>query len=425
MSTTAVIVGLGSNQNPMVHMRTAIGLLKKKYNLKKISNIYESDAQILPDSPNDWNQKYLNAAVLIYIENFDPDQFLAELKLIEKKMGRTDSKRWAPRPIDLDILYVPGFKIISDMLNIPHQNLSERPFALLPALEVFPDIQIEKPNWCNTWVLQAPFNTVKSKNYFWPQFVGILNLTTDSFSDGNQYLSEENFKNQALKLINEGAEILDLGAESTRPQAVAVSLEIEFQRLNQALGWLTELNSEIKISIDCRNPDVVDKIFQKYKIHFLNDVGGFKKTHMIQILKSTDANAVVMHSLSIPPNQTETLNIYDNPNHQLMTWWKNKLQIFEENNIDLDRIIFDPGIGFGKTPQQNSYILNHLDELSEITQNIYLGFSRKSYLNQFTNITAQNRDLATAIQLTQINPLHCQFLRTHDIESQKTALRMM
>jgi len=131
-----------------------------------------------------------------------------------------------------------------------------------------------------------------------------------------------------------------------------------------------------------------------------------------------------MHSMTIPPNQTDVLNTNENPNTQLITWWKNKLEIFEKNNIHSDRLVFDPGIGFGKTPQQNSYILNHIEELSEIKQPVYLGFSRKSYLNQFTQAPSIERDLATAIQMTKINLLYCQYLRTHDIESQKTALRM-
>ncbi len=428
MSTTAVLVGLGSNLSALKNLRIAISELKKVFCLKKISSIYESDAQVLPDAPADYNQKYLNAAVLIDIENFEPLQFLIELKKIEKKMGRKNSDRWAPREIDLDILYVDGCKLESESLNIPHKNLCERPFALFPALEVYPDMKIEKPVWCNDWVQKKPFNTEKSKNYFWPVFVGILNITTDSFSDGGKFLTEDNFKQQASNLVASGAGILDLGAESTRPNAVSVDFQSEFKRLHQALFWLNELKLDIKISIDSRNPDVLQKILQQHQIDYLNDVTGFENLHMLNILKETKIPAVVMHSLTIPPNQTEILNTDENPNCQLINWWKSKLEIFEKNNIDVQRLIFDPGIGFGKTATQNSYILNHLDELSEIKHDNYLGFSRKSYLNQYTDQTAMptadHRDLATAVQLSKINLLHCQYLRTHDIESQKTALRM-
>ncbi len=425
MSTTLVIVGMGSNLNPLVHLRTAVGLLKQKFNLVKVSNVYESDAQMLPDSPQSWNQKYLNAAILIHAENFDPHQFLYELKAIEKKMGRIDSKRWAPRLIDLDILYVHGIQINSETLNIPHLNLSERPFALLPAIEVFPGIEIFRPHWCEPWAANVPFNTVKSKKYFWPEFVGILNLTVDSFSDGGQYLSEENFKKHVLKLCDDGANILELGAESTRPGAIAVNPNDEFNRLNQALNWLKELKLDIKISIDTRNSDVLTKILNQHQIDLLNDVTGFESLGMLSILKETKMAAVVMHSVTIPPNQIQTLNTAENPNTQLITWWKNKLKILEKNNINLSRIIFDPGIGFGKTPRQNSHILDNLQELSDIKQNIFLGFSRKSYLRQYTNSVASERDIATAVQLAKINMLFCQFLRTHDVESQMITLRMM
>ncbi len=424
MSTTAVIVGLGSNISALKNLRIAVAELKKKLNLKKISSIYESDAQVLPNAPTEYSQKYLNAAVLIHIENFEPYQLLSELKQIEKKMGRENSNKWAPREIDLDILYVDGCKLESESLNIPHQNLCERPFALLPALEVFSNMRIEKPIWSKDWLQKKPFNTEKSKNYFWPEFIGILNLTTDSFSDGGKFLSEDAFKQQALKLFSDGATVLDLGAESTRPNATLVSSDIEFNRLSQALHWINELKLDIKISIDCRNPDVVRKILQQHQFDYLNDVTGFENSQMLNVLKETKVSAVVMHSVTIPPNQSETLNINENPNQQLVSWWKNKLEIFEKNNIDDQRLIFDPGIGFGKKPQQNSYILNHLDELSEIKQPVYLGFSRKSYLTQYTSQPADQRDLVTALQLQKINLLYCQYLRTHDIESQKIVLRM-
>jgi 2-amino-4-hydroxy-6-hydroxymethyldihydropteridine diphosphokinase / dihydropteroate synthase len=424
MSKTTVIVGLGSNVSALTNLRIAVRELKKIFKLNKISSIYESDAQVLPNSPSDYNQKYLNAAVLIEAENFDPYLFLAELKKIEKKMGRQILDKWAPREIDLDILYVDGFKLESNELNIPHKSLSERPFALLPALDVFPDLQVEKPIWCDGWVQVKPFNTVKSKNYFWPEFVGILNVTPDSFSDGGKFLAEDNFKQQASNLVASGAGILDLGAESTRPNAVGIDFKTEFQRLHQALNWLNELKLEIKISIDTRNPDVLTKVLQNHDIDFLNDVTGFENSQMLNILKVTKMSAVVMHSITIPPYQTQTLKMDENPNSQLICWWGKKIEIFEQNNIDLSRLIFDPGIGFGKTPQQNSYILNHLDEVEDIQQDIYLGFSRKSYLNQYANQPAHQKDLATALQLSKINLLYCQYLRTHDIESQKTALGM-
>lgn len=451
MPTTTVLVGLGSNLNPLENLRRAVeelklwshlaSHLKNQFKLKKISSIYESDAQVLPDSPKNFDQPYLNAAVLIEINNFDPHQFLSDLKNIEKKMGRINEQRWAPREIDLDILYVDGFQFESDILNIPHKNLIERPFALLPALEIYKDLNfktqlnIKKPNWCNSWVAEAdiPFHTKKSKKYFWPEFVGILNITSDSFSDGGFYLSEDEFKKQALSLINQGADILDVGAESTRPDAVSVLPALEYERLNQALNWLKELKEKsdlklnLKISIDSRNSDVISKILDKHEIHFINDVTGFKNPQMQNILKNKNhknIKAVVMHSITIPPNQQEVLNINESPCQQLITWWKIKLEKFEKNNISTNNLIFDPGIGFGKTPEQNSYILNHLEEFCEIKNKIYLGFSRKSYLNQFTNAQANKRDVATAVQTSKINSLYCQYLRTHDIEPQKTALRM-
>ena len=426
MSKTAVIVGLGSNIEPLKNLRAAVSELKKVsyFNLKKISSIYESDAQVLENSDQKTQKKYLNAAVFIEIENFDALECLCILKSIEKKLGRINTEKWAPREIDLDILYVENFKLETNELTIPHKQFTARPFALLPALDVFEGLKIELPLWSKKWFEKKPFNTKKSVQFFWPQFVGILNVTTDSFSDGNQFLNEKTFKAQAAKLIAAGADILDIGAESTRPEASAITAEFEFEKLNLALSWLKEMNLATKISIDCRNDDVLQKVLSLHHIDYLNDVTGFDNPNMLQILKQTKIPAVVMHSLTIPPNQNNILKVTESPSVQLFNWFKNKLEIFEKNDINLNRIIFDPGIGFGKSPKQNSHILNHLDELSEIKNDFYLGFSRKSYLNQFTDAKACERDLASAIQLVQINPLYCQYLRTHDIESQKTALKI-
>jgi len=369
MSKTLVVVGLGSNLNSLKNLRSALWYLKSiaNFNLLKVSAIYESDAQVLPNAPLEWSKKYLNAAVLVEVENFEPLHFLNELKMIEKKIGRVQSERWAPREIDLDILYVDQFKFHSEHLTVPHKNLQERPFALLPAIEVFPEIRIEKPIWAKEWFsAERPFRTQKSKYLFWTEFVGILNLTTDSFSDGGQYLKEDQFKSQVEKLVRDGADILDLGAESTRPGATEVSDEVEFERLNSALGWLKEMSLKVQVSLDCRKPNVLKKLIYDYQIDFLNDVTGFENPAMLQILKDTAAKAIVMHSLTIPPDQKNTLFKDESPCDQLMQWWKQKIDVFKMNDISMERLIFDPGIGFGKTPAQNFYILNHLAEFKDM-----------------------------------------------------------
>lgn len=428
MSKTFVVVGLGSNLNPRENLKAALRQMKSiaDCDVKKVSSIYESDAQVLPNAPVAWSKKYLNAAVLLEVVNFEPLHFLNELKSIEKKNGRKQSERWAPREIDLDLLYVDQLKYESESLTIPHKYLQERPFALLPALEVFPQIQMEKPLWAFEWFSEdRPFRTQKSKHFFWTEFIGILNLTTDSFSDGGQYLKEEQFKSQVEKLIRDGADILDLGAESTRPGATAVSDTLELERLSLALGWLKEMNLTVQVSVDCRKPKVLKNLIEQFKIDFINDVTGFNDLSMLQVLKECAAKAVVMHSLTIPPDQKNTLPKDQNPCGRLMQWWEQKINYFQLNDVSMDRLIFDPGIGFGKTPEQNSYILNHLEEFKNVSVPTYLAFSRKSFLKQSV-ISEDNhmKDLATAQQLGKINPLHYQYLRTHDIESQKIALRM-
>lgn len=426
MSTKTVLVGLGSNQNPLAHLRWALHELKHtaSVKVKTVSSIYESDALLLPGAPSAWKQKFLNAVAAIEVLNFDPESFLRILKNIEKKMGRKETAKWAPREIDLDILYVDGVCYKSETLMIPHEGFFQRPFALLPALEVFPQLQGPRPKWSNEWVWPKPFSTQKSFQHFWPKFVGILNITEDSFSDGGQILNEYSFKEKAQSLIQAGADILDIGAESTRPQAQPIAEEVELQRLQSALKWLEELNLNAQVSVDCRSSQVLSKLLEKYPIHFINDVTGFSNPEMARLLASSSALGIAMHSLSVPPKKDETLNPLENPCQQLGQWWQEKIESLKNQSVSEDKIIFDPGIGFGKTPQQNSYILNHLEELADIQSDIFLGFSRKSFLGQYTQAPAAERDTVTALQATKINWAYCQYLRTHDIESQKAALRI-
>jgi len=426
MPTKTVLIGLGSNLEPLTNLRWALRELKRLefVSVKALSAIYESDALTVVDSPITWQKKFLNAVALVEVENFDPEKLLTTLKNIEKKIGRKNTIKWAPREIDLDILYVEAMTYKSESLEIPHKDFFQRPFALLPALEVYPQLQGPKPEWANEWFWPKPFATHRSFDFFWPQLVGILNITYDSFSDGGQLNTKDAFKVKAEQLFKQGAEILDIGAESTRPGAKPVDSQTELTRLQSALKWLNELKLNVKISIDSRSPQVLTTLLDIQQIHFINDVTGFSQPDMLRVLAASPAQGVVMHSLGVPPIQNETLKLNKNPCQQLVAWWKEKTAQFKDYGICESKIIFDPGIGFGKTPQQNSYILNHLEEFTDIQSDIFLGFSRKSFLSQYTQVQAAERDTVTALQTAKLNWVHCQYLRTHDIESQKTALRM-
>ncbi|MBC7420124.1 MAG: dihydropteroate synthase [Bdellovibrio sp.] len=430
MRSRTVALGLGSNlKNPIVNLRSALNELKKISEIKvlKVSSIYESDAQLPKNAGGDWNKKYLNAVVLCEMSDGLTANLLLEfVKEIEKKLGRDASEKWAPRVIDIDLLYWSAANYKDETLQIPHSHLTERPFALLPLLEVWPEAQLQnRPMWADAWILEKPFHTLKSKNFGWPEMVGILNITEDSFSDGGKFITPEQIQKQAIHLLDSGADIIDIGAESTRPGASPVTLEQETARLLAAFAYLGEIkkNRSFKISLDCRQADVIRKVLSKYEIDFLNDVTGFDSIAMQSILKESKLKAFVMHSLSIPPNADLTLDTDVNPCAQLMDWWQKKSTQLVQAGINREQLVFDPGIGFGKTKLQSMYILNHLEQFSAVQAEIMIGHSRKSFLTFFSDRRADQRDLETALITRDLNLAFTQYLRVHDIETQKISLR--
>lgn len=433
MRRTTVALGVGANLgNPIEQLRLALQLLKQIPNLKvtQVSSLYESDAQLPTNADTSWDQKFLNAVVLCEIEDASEGSLLAprllsQIKDIESKMGRVHADRWAPRVIDIDILYWNQESYKGQNLTIPHQQLFERPFALLPLLEVWPKIsdKIQVPLWAQAWVTEKPFHTQVSSRYFWPRMVGIVNVTSDSFSDGGRYLNSDNLLKQVEKLITDGAEIIDVGAESTRPQAMFVSEEQELKTLEWALAEIHSFKKNVSISLDCRRAGVARTIVEKFDISYLNDVSGFSNPEMQDLLCKTKKRAFVMHSLEVPPCADHTLPEEQNPLDQLVNWWERKTDDLLSKGATAEQLIFDPGIGFGTSKKQSLYILNHLEKMSGVYSDIMIGHSRKSYQTEYSNRTASARDMETALMTQKMNMAYVQFLRVHDIESQKIALR--
>lgn len=424
LNATQVVLGLGSNIQALKHLRLALAEIKKIPNVvvTGVSSIYESDALLPENAPPDWNKKYLNSAVAIECAHLQPLGLLQQIKGIENKLGRHIADRWAPRTIDIDILWVEDFVLQSEVLNIPHEQLFMRPFALLPLLELRPDFPIEtEPGWL--WKNPKPYNTQIAQNYVWPKMAGILNVTEDSFS-GDGTLAEVTAR--VGKLLDDGADIIDIGAESTRPGAKIVDPEVEYQRLKNTLEILAKFKRDYKrefeVSVDCRKPEVMAKIIDSYAIDYLNDVEGFRQPQMRELLKLTQAKAICMHSFSVPPLKSETIPEGEDVWRFLTDWWETRKEIFSQDNINFDRMIFDPGIGFGKTPQQSVDLLNYLEGSSDIKEDIYLGYSRKSFLSLLTDRPASDRDPETALVTESINLAYAQYIRVHNVAQNKQVL---
>lgn len=444
MSKRSVVVGLGSNIDSIQNLRLALEALKKVSHARvvQVAKIYESDALLPENSDASWNKKYLNSAVLLEAEDFDAERFLNQIKKIEQDLGRKNSERWSPRVIDLDILWVNDLNFSSEKLTVPHRELLKRPFALMPLLDLVPDLDMHRPDWLQQKT--KPFNTIVSREYVWPKIVGILNVTSDSFSDGgivnrkmisadesDEKINEDLLFERIEKLISDGADIIDIGAESTRPGAVLIDASVEYNRLAQVLKLINEFKQQTKnkfaISIDCRKPEVVKKVIENYSIDYLNDVEGFRDEKMMRVAqhllqKNINAKLVCMHSMSVPPIKSESIPTEQDVFVALTQWWTSKVREFEQYKIENNRCIFDVGIGFAKTPEQSFALLKNLNKLNEIKNEIYIGHSRKSFLGLITDRPAEQRDEATALITRQINQAYSQYLRVHNVQINKEAL---
>jgi 2-amino-4-hydroxy-6-hydroxymethyldihydropteridine diphosphokinase/dihydropteroate synthase len=341
-----------------------------------------------------------------------PEQLLITIKSIEEKIGRKKRGVWAPREVDIDILAFEGVTLTSDSLNLPHHGLLGRDFALLPFADIAPD-----------WDLAgiSAQELVRRKAYHLPVYeqpktrlVGILNITPDSFSDGGLFMNADHAFTRALEMVEEGAVVVDIGAESTRPGATPLSHEEEWRRLEPVLNKL--LGSPISISIDTRHPATARNAADM-GVAWINDVSGFASPQMIEAVAGSECRLVVMHSLSIPADRSITMQSSDII-AELVAWADTQLGYLRSLGIAADRLIMDPGIGFGKTPEQNWQIVTRADVFKSLGVDVLMGHSRKSFLQ----VPADKRDEATLEVSQGLIRKQVQYLRVHDVTAHRALL---
>ena len=213
-----------------------------------------------------------------------------------------------------------------------------------------------------------------------PNLLGVLNLTPDSFSDGGKFNSKVRGINHATNLINNGANLIDVGGESTRPGSKAVSENLEWRRINKVLESL--IKKRIPISLDTRKSNIMEKGI-RLGVKLINDVSGLsfdKKT--IDVLKRYKTPFVIQHSLGVPEKmqknpryKNELLDIYD--------FFEKKIRFLRSIGINHNKIILDPGIGFGKNLKHNITIIKNISIYHSLGLPILIGMSRKNLLNNY------------------------------------------
>lgn len=251
--------------------------------------------------------------------------------------------------------------------------------------------------------------------------VGTMNVTPDSFYDGGQYFDViDKAVQRARQMIEEGADIIDIGGESSRPGAIPVSEEEELRRVLPVIrAIVSEMN--IPISVDTVKPGVAREAL-KCGAKIINDISGLTKPEMVAVVAEYRAPVVLMHMQGTP--QTMQINPhYEDVIAEITAFFRERIAVATAAGIT--DIILDPGIGFGKLLENNLTILNRLQEFADLGYPILVGTSRKSFIGQINDLPVADR-LEGTIASVVIAAMHgARFVRVHDVRACRRALQIV
>lgn len=253
--------------------------------------------------------------------------------------------------------------------------------------------------------------------------MGIVNVTPDSFSDGGRYWDHGRAVEHALRLAAEGAEILDIGGESTRPGAAPVE---EAEELRRVLPVIRALRSETRalISIDTMKATVARAALEA-GADIINDVTGLRgDPAMARVAAECDAGVIVMH-MNGTPQTMQQQPMYQDVLAEVMTFFRERLHTLGSQGIAAERIVLDPGFGFGKTLEHNLRLLHGLPEMTQLSRPLLVGVSRKSMIGQLLgDPDPAARDWPTVALTSYLRELGARLFRVHDVLPNVQALRM-
>ncbi|MEK6692199.1 MAG: dihydropteroate synthase [Nitrospirota bacterium] len=252
--------------------------------------------------------------------------------------------------------------------------------------------------------------------------MGILNVTPDSFSDGGRYLDTDKAVKRALEIEKEGADIIDIGGESTRPGALPLSHEEELGRVIPVIEKLKN-RLRIPISIDTYKAEVARAAIQA-GASIINDISGLRfDPDIATVAAEYDVPVVIMHIKGTPGNM-QVNPVYQDLIGEILHFLEDGISIAQKAGIDEDMIIIDPGIGFGKTFEHNLEIINRLDEFKSLGMPVLFGPSRKSFIGKILDLPADDRLEGTAAAVAIGIIKGANIVRVHDVSSMVRVARV-
>ena len=265
--------------------------------------------------------------------------------------------------------------------------------------------------------------TVKENSQTKTKIMGILNVTTNSFSDGGKYYNFDDAINQLHKLSEDGADIIDIGAESTKPYSHAVDSEEQLSKLIPILKYIKENNINIPISIDTRSAQVAQECIN-FGASIINDVSGLEyDLEMAKIIaQNPKIKVIIQHCKGTPENMQDNPQ-YENLTDEIFKDLKSKIDYALSQGIKKENIILDPGIGFGKNREDNFEIIRRWQEFKTLECPIMIGISRKSMLGK-QNSNEQKDIYTLALNSILINE-NIDYIRVHNVKLHKDFLNIL
>lgn len=250
--------------------------------------------------------------------------------------------------------------------------------------------------------------------------MGILNVTPDSFSDGNIYFDRDNAVKHGLDLVKEGADILDVGGESSRPGSDRVPVEEELRRILPVISELRE-NTDTLLSVDTTKAEVARRALDA-GANMINDISSFQfDPDMLPLAAERETSIILMHMKGNPKTMQDNPS-YENLLTEIKSFFQERIDMAVSAGIKREKIIIDPGIGFGKKFRDNLNLIRNLRYFEELERPLLVGLSRKSFIGKIMDQPSQDR-LAGSLSAAVLSVSHgAHMLRVHDVAATKKAI---
>lgn len=256
-----------------------------------------------------------------------------------------------------------------------------------------------------------------------PLIMGILNLTPDSFSDGGKFFTPETAYAQAVQLAEDGADIIDLGAESTRPGAILVSAQDQITRLLPILKKIKSLS--VRISIDTTNAEVAEACLNE-GAHIINDISGLRDSggKVAEVAAKYCAGLILMHRRGNAETM-QKLAVYEDLIEEVMTELEQSVERALDCGIAREALVIDPGLGFSKTAEQNLFLIKEIKRFEKLQLPLLLGASRKSFIGKVTGRDVDAREFGSAACVAYALTQGVRFFRVHDVKATRDVIGTM